>query len=97
MITSRQTTFGHIELLSAVKKVKGLILEANLACLSSLPQKILHLQFILNIMVTTALAMKHAYHVPKNRIMATETARKKYRKAKNAAIYARRSLQKRLL
>ena len=37
-------------------------------------------------------AMKRAYHVPKNRIMATETgqaARKKYRKAKNAAIYTK--------
>ena len=37
-------------------------------------------------------ALKRAYHVPKNRIMATKTgqaAKKKYRKAKSATIYAK--------
>ena len=37
-------------------------------------------------------ALKRAYHVPKNRIMATktgQTAKKKYRKAKSATIYAK--------
>ena len=37
-------------------------------------------------------ALKRAYHVPRNRIMATKTgqaAKKKYRKAKSATIYAK--------
>ena len=41
-------------------------------------------------------AMKRAYLVPKNKIMATETgqaARKKYRKAKTLPFILRRSLQ----